>query len=90
MHKYVKLVIMIFLHICEVLCSNNVMCVGVQDVGMGDKAITSFLGCCVQLLQILMEVTGVLTKNQCPLSFINYYVSKRIYEKSMHNDQRLA
>ncbi|XP_039993735.1 rab3 GTPase-activating protein non-catalytic subunit isoform X1 [Xiphias gladius] len=31
-----------------------------RDVGMGDKAMTSFLGCCVQLLQILMEVTGVL------------------------------
>uniref|UniRef100_A0A8C2XED1 RAB3 GTPase activating protein subunit 2 (non-catalytic) n=1 Tax=Cyclopterus lumpus TaxID=8103 RepID=A0A8C2XED1_CYCLU len=29
-----------------------------RDVGMGDKAVTSFLGCCVQLLQILMEVTG--------------------------------
>ncbi|KAM7403977.1 hypothetical protein PAMA_004407 [Pampus argenteus] len=26
-----------------------------RDVGMGDKAATSFLGCCVQLLQILME-----------------------------------
>ncbi|KAK9533264.1 hypothetical protein VZT92_008393 [Zoarces viviparus] len=26
-----------------------------RDVGMGDKAVTSFLGCCVQLLQILME-----------------------------------
>ncbi|XP_030574054.1 rab3 GTPase-activating protein non-catalytic subunit isoform X2 [Archocentrus centrarchus] len=31
-----------------------------RDVGMGDKAMTSFLGCCVQLLNILMEVTGVL------------------------------
>ncbi|XP_053191076.1 rab3 GTPase-activating protein non-catalytic subunit [Scomber japonicus] len=26
-----------------------------RDVGMGDKAVTSFLGCCVHLLQILME-----------------------------------
>ncbi|XP_077477738.1 rab3 GTPase-activating protein non-catalytic subunit isoform X2 [Stigmatopora argus] len=26
-----------------------------RDVGMGDRALTSFLGCCVQLLQILME-----------------------------------
>lgn len=50
----------------------------VQDVGMGDKAVTSFLGCCVQLLQILMEVTGVLVKNQSRLSFIDYYVSKAI------------
>lgn len=55
----------------------------VQDVGMGDKAVTSFLGCCVQLLQILMEVTGLLVKNQCPLSFINNYVSNEIQEKSM-------
>ncbi|XP_029973115.1 rab3 GTPase-activating protein non-catalytic subunit isoform X2 [Salarias fasciatus] len=31
-----------------------------RDVGMGDKAMTSFLCCCVQLLQILMEVTEVL------------------------------
>jgi len=37
---------------------------------------TSFLGCCVQLLQILMEVTGLLVKNQSPLSFIPFYVSK--------------
>ncbi|XP_053700430.1 rab3 GTPase-activating protein non-catalytic subunit [Synchiropus splendidus] len=27
-----------------------------RDVGMGDQAVTSFLGCCVQLLQVLMEV----------------------------------
>lgn len=46
---------------------------------MGDKAVTSFLGCCVRLLQILMEVTGVV-KNQSPLSFIDYYVSKDIPE----------
>lgn len=49
----------------------------VQDVGMGDKAMTCFLGCCVQLLQILMEVTGLLVKIQCPLSFIEYYVSTK-------------
>ena len=55
----------------------------VQDVGMGDKAVTSFLGCCVQLLQILMEVTGVLVKNTSPLSFIDYPVSKDIPVKSM-------
>lgn len=50
---------------------------------MGDKAVTSFLGSCVQLLQILMEVTGVLVKNLCPLSFINDYVSKEIPGKRM-------
>lgn len=50
---------------------------------MGDKAVTSFLGCCVQLLQILMEVTGVLSKNQCPMSFISHGVSKEIPGKSM-------
>ncbi|KAM7376600.1 hypothetical protein PAMP_006323 [Pampus punctatissimus] len=61
-----------------------------RDVGMGDKAATTFLGCCVQLLQILMEVTGLLVKNQCPLSFISYYVSKVIPQQSMENDQRLA
>lgn len=38
---------------------------------------TCFLGCCVQLLQILMEVTGVLFKNQHPFSFIDYYVSTK-------------
>ncbi|XP_027856181.1 rab3 GTPase-activating protein non-catalytic subunit isoform X4 [Xiphophorus couchianus] len=47
-----------------------------RDVGIGDKAMTSFLGCCVQLLQILMEVTGLLVKNQSSLSFIPFYVSK--------------
>ncbi|XP_034051245.1 rab3 GTPase-activating protein non-catalytic subunit isoform X2 [Thalassophryne amazonica] len=26
-----------------------------RDVGMGDRAMTCFLGCCVQLLQVLME-----------------------------------
>lgn len=50
---------------------------------MGDKAVISFLGCCVQLLQILMEVTGVLVKNQSPLSFINDYVSNEVPVKSM-------
>ncbi|XP_056282047.1 rab3 GTPase-activating protein non-catalytic subunit isoform X2 [Pseudoliparis swirei] len=43
-----------------------------RDVGMGDKAVTSFLGCCVELLQILMEVTAVLVKNPSHLSFIDY------------------
>uniref|UniRef100_A0A8C7FD91 RAB3 GTPase activating protein subunit 2 (non-catalytic) n=1 Tax=Oncorhynchus kisutch TaxID=8019 RepID=A0A8C7FD91_ONCKI len=33
---------------------NNV-CLCIQDVGMGDCAMTAFLGSCVQLLQILME-----------------------------------
>ncbi|XP_070697855.1 rab3 GTPase-activating protein non-catalytic subunit isoform X2 [Pempheris klunzingeri] len=51
-----------------------------RDVGMGDKAMTFFLSCCVQLLQILMEVTGVLVKNQCPLSFINYYADSAVEE----------
>ncbi|XP_042356171.1 rab3 GTPase-activating protein non-catalytic subunit isoform X2 [Plectropomus leopardus] len=51
-----------------------------RDVGMGDKAVTSFLGCCVQLLQILMEVTGVLVKNQSPLSFIDYYADSAVEE----------
>lgn len=37
---------------------------------------TSFLGCCVQLLNILMEVTGVLVRNQCLFSFMKFYVSK--------------
>ncbi|XP_069392246.1 rab3 GTPase-activating protein non-catalytic subunit isoform X2 [Paralichthys olivaceus] len=54
-----------------------------RDVGMGDKAVTSFLGCCVQLLQILMEVTGVLVKNQSPLSFINYYADSAVEEVSV-------
>ncbi|KAM8736631.1 rab3 GTPase-activating protein non-catalytic subunit isoform 1-T1 [Acanthopagrus schlegelii] len=53
-----------------------------RDVGMGDKAMTSFLGCCVQLLQILMEVTGVLVKNHCPLSFINYHADSAVEEVS--------
>ncbi|XP_068436295.1 rab3 GTPase-activating protein non-catalytic subunit isoform X2 [Clinocottus analis] len=49
-----------------------------RDVGMGDKAVTSFLGCCVQLLQILMEVTGVVVKNQSHLSFIDYYADSAV------------
>ncbi|XP_044022041.1 rab3 GTPase-activating protein non-catalytic subunit isoform X2 [Siniperca chuatsi] len=53
-----------------------------RDVGMGDKAVTSFLGCCVQLLQILMEVTGVLVKNHYPLSFINDYADSAVEEVS--------
>ncbi|XP_076604712.1 rab3 GTPase-activating protein non-catalytic subunit isoform X1 [Chaetodon auriga] len=53
-----------------------------RDVGMGDKAVTSFLGCCVQLLQILMEVTGVLVKNHCPLSFMSYYADSAVEEVS--------
>ncbi|MEQ2273384.1 hypothetical protein XENORESO_003328 [Xenotaenia resolanae] len=44
-----------------------------RDVGIGDKAMTSFLGCCVQLLQILIEVTGLLVTNQSSLSFIPFY-----------------
>ncbi|XP_078133227.1 rab3 GTPase-activating protein non-catalytic subunit isoform X2 [Sander vitreus] len=52
-----------------------------RDIGMGDKAVTSFLGCCVRLLQILMEVTGVL-KNQSPLSFIDYYADSAVEEVS--------
>ncbi|KAI3367973.1 hypothetical protein L3Q82_026801, partial [Scortum barcoo] len=51
-----------------------------RDVGMGDKAMTSFLGCCVQLLQILIEVTGVLVKNQSRLSFIDYYADSAVEE----------
>jgi len=30
----------------------------VKDVGMGDAAVKSFLGSCVQLLQALMEVSS--------------------------------
>uniref|UniRef100_A0A3Q3D209 RAB3 GTPase activating protein subunit 2 (non-catalytic) n=1 Tax=Hippocampus comes TaxID=109280 RepID=A0A3Q3D209_HIPCM len=32
------------------------------DVGMGDKAMTSFLGCCVQLLQVLMEADSAVAE----------------------------
>ncbi|XP_047466434.1 rab3 GTPase-activating protein non-catalytic subunit isoform X4 [Mugil cephalus] len=51
-----------------------------RDVGMGDKAMTSFLGGCVQLLQILMEVTEALVKNHCPLSFLNSYADSAVEE----------
>ncbi|XP_067335261.1 rab3 GTPase-activating protein non-catalytic subunit-like isoform X2 [Channa argus] len=51
-----------------------------RDVGMGDKAMTSFLGCCVRLLQILMEVTEVLIRTRCPLSFISYYADSAVEE----------
>uniref|UniRef100_H3CIN3 Rab3GAP regulatory subunit C-terminal domain-containing protein n=1 Tax=Tetraodon nigroviridis TaxID=99883 RepID=H3CIN3_TETNG len=33
-----------------------------RDVGMGDKALTCFLGCCVQLLQVLMEADSGVEK----------------------------
>ncbi|XP_068194278.1 rab3 GTPase-activating protein non-catalytic subunit isoform X2 [Antennarius striatus] len=51
-----------------------------RDVGMGDKAVTSFMGCCVQLLQILMEVTGLLLKNHSPMSFIKSYADSAVEE----------
>uniref|UniRef100_A0A8C5HU32 Rab3 GTPase-activating protein non-catalytic subunit n=1 Tax=Gouania willdenowi TaxID=441366 RepID=A0A8C5HU32_GOUWI len=37
-----------------------------QDVGMGDKAMTSFLGSCVQLLQILMEADSAVEEVSAP------------------------
>ncbi|KAK2825892.1 hypothetical protein Q5P01_020106 [Channa striata] len=37
-----------------------------RDVGMGDKAMTSFLGCCVQLLQILMEADSAVEEVSAP------------------------
>ncbi|XP_038585703.1 rab3 GTPase-activating protein non-catalytic subunit isoform X2 [Micropterus salmoides] len=37
-----------------------------RDVGMGDKAVTSFLGCCVQLLQILMEADAAVEEVPAP------------------------
>ncbi|KAF3844617.1 hypothetical protein F7725_007780 [Dissostichus mawsoni] len=37
-----------------------------KDVGMGDKAVTSFLGCCVQLLQILMEADSAVEEVSAP------------------------
>uniref|UniRef100_A0A4W6C6N3 RAB3 GTPase activating protein subunit 2 (non-catalytic) n=1 Tax=Lates calcarifer TaxID=8187 RepID=A0A4W6C6N3_LATCA len=37
-----------------------------RDVGMGDKAVTSFLGCCVQLLQILMESDSAVEEVSAP------------------------
>lgn len=66
------------------------LCVCEQDVGMGDKAMTSFLGCCVQLLQILMEVTELLVKIQSSLSFFPFYVSNMSAEQSMESGQCLA
>ncbi|XP_055087213.1 rab3 GTPase-activating protein non-catalytic subunit isoform X1 [Periophthalmus magnuspinnatus] len=51
-----------------------------RDVGMGDKAVTSFLGSCVQLLQILMEVTGQLVKNEYHLSFLKYFADSAVEE----------
>ncbi|KAM3870837.1 rab3 GTPase-activating protein non-catalytic subunit [Diretmus argenteus] len=38
-----------------------------RDVGMGDKAMTSFLGSCVQLLQILMEADSAVEEVPPPL-----------------------
>eukprot|EP00064_Thunnus_orientalis_P004149 superscaffoldBa00000369_g4160 len=37
-----------------------------RDVGMGDKAMTSFLGCCAQLLQILMEADSAVEEIPLP------------------------
>uniref|UniRef100_A0A8D3CWR4 RAB3 GTPase activating protein subunit 2 (non-catalytic) n=1 Tax=Scophthalmus maximus TaxID=52904 RepID=A0A8D3CWR4_SCOMX len=37
-----------------------------RDVGMGDKAVTSFLGCCAQLLQILMEADSAVEEVSPP------------------------
>uniref|UniRef100_A0A3B3ZRZ7 Uncharacterized protein n=1 Tax=Periophthalmus magnuspinnatus TaxID=409849 RepID=A0A3B3ZRZ7_9GOBI len=37
-----------------------------RDVGMGDKAVTSFLGSCVQLLQILMEADSAVEEIAAP------------------------
>uniref|UniRef100_A0A3B4VAW8 RAB3 GTPase activating protein subunit 2 (non-catalytic) n=1 Tax=Seriola dumerili TaxID=41447 RepID=A0A3B4VAW8_SERDU len=37
-----------------------------RDVGMGDKAVTCFLGCCVQLLQILMEADSAVEEVSAP------------------------
>uniref|UniRef100_A0A8C4H929 RAB3 GTPase activating protein subunit 2 (non-catalytic) n=1 Tax=Dicentrarchus labrax TaxID=13489 RepID=A0A8C4H929_DICLA len=37
-----------------------------RDVGMGDKAATYFLGCCVQLLQILMEADSAVEEVPAP------------------------
>lgn len=42
---------------------------------MGDGAVTSFLGCCVSLLQVLMEVTERLNLIGSPLSFLRPSVS---------------
>uniref|UniRef100_A0A8C9ZK16 RAB3 GTPase activating protein subunit 2 (non-catalytic) n=1 Tax=Sander lucioperca TaxID=283035 RepID=A0A8C9ZK16_SANLU len=48
---------------------NNVypqVCLCWQDIGMGDKAVTSFLGCCVRLLQILMEADSAVEEVSAP------------------------
>ncbi|KAK5603609.1 hypothetical protein CRENBAI_003759 [Crenichthys baileyi] len=37
-----------------------------RDVGIGDKAMTSFLGCCVQLLQILIEADSAMEDIPAP------------------------
>ncbi|XP_039642332.1 rab3 GTPase-activating protein non-catalytic subunit isoform X2 [Perca fluviatilis] len=37
-----------------------------RDIGMGDKAVTSFLGCCVRLLQILMEADSAVEEVSAP------------------------
>ncbi|MEQ2250719.1 hypothetical protein ILYODFUR_003749 [Ilyodon furcidens] len=37
-----------------------------RDVGIGDKAMTSFLGCCVQLLQILIEADSTMEDVPAP------------------------
>lgn len=37
-----------------------------RDVGMGDKAVTAFLGSCVQLLQILMEADSAVEEVAAP------------------------
>nr|XP_046268193.1 rab3 GTPase-activating protein non-catalytic subunit isoform X2 [Scatophagus argus] len=37
-----------------------------RDVGMGDKAVTTFLACCVQLLQILMEADAAVEEVSAP------------------------
>lgn len=37
-----------------------------RDVGIGDKAMTFFLGCCVQLLQILMEADSAMEEIPAP------------------------
>uniref|UniRef100_A0AAQ5XBE6 RAB3 GTPase activating protein subunit 2 (non-catalytic) n=1 Tax=Amphiprion ocellaris TaxID=80972 RepID=A0AAQ5XBE6_AMPOC len=37
-----------------------------RDVGIGDKAMTSFLGCCVQLLQVLMEADSAVEEVSAP------------------------
>ncbi|XP_041927683.1 rab3 GTPase-activating protein non-catalytic subunit isoform X2 [Alosa sapidissima] len=38
-----------------------------RDVGMGDSAMTSFLGACVQLLQVLMEADACVEEESAPM-----------------------